>query len=375
MTLAIKNLSFSLLFMRKWNSRNWVALCKRLGICISLAMMANTAVEAQGVNFGRSKECTILYFDALSDRDLSVVKMYSHAMIAAGYRVTIENYYDEGIEARARPMPGRLRNKPKFWVGQSFESDRFGSDEQKWYEEKPVNVTAVTEEDGIAKLEGDVFWLTEAYSRDWGSGRRNRTYQLELRGKNFIRYKRGEDGPDPASDRVFLIYPNDKVSHQYSCDRYDNARNRSDLVVDIPKDQLLRPEAGGIYKVPFDSVGYFATYHVSLRGYSGFVGSGAALIDEEVKWGRQGKADIYLEPGNSRSRCYLVIHETFLSNRCLRVRNQYNSDVEEGDDGQCGCGAECLYKSVFALSMQGLPMGDCKGSWSPEATVRFQCTK
>lgn len=375
MTLVIKKLSFSLLLMRKWNSRNWVAFCKRCGVGILLAMFANNAVDAQGVGFGQPKECTILYFDALSERDLSVVKMYSHAMIAAGYRVTIENYYDEDLRARAKPMPKRQRKKSKFWLDQPFETDRFGSDEQKWYEEKPVNVTAVTEEDGIAKLEGDVFWLTEAYSRDWGSGRRNRTYQLELRGKNSLRYKRGDEGPDPTSDRLFLIYPNDKVSHQYSCERYENARNRSDLVVDIPEDQLLRPEAGGIYKVPFDSVGYFATYHVILRGYSGFVGSGAALIDEEVKWGRQGKPDLYFERGSSRSRCYLVITEGFLSNRCLAVRNEKNSDVEDGDDGKCDCGAECLYKSVFAMSMQGLPVGDCKGSWSPESTIRFQCTK
>lgn len=367
---------FILPYMKGFDLRDWIAPLMRCSSGILLATITCSPVNGQVLGRDRPKECTILYFDALSDYDVSVVKMYTHAMIAAGFSVTVENYYDEKLRVKASPGSTRKKKKnPKFWTEQEFVSDRYSADNQNWFEERPDNISSGTEEDGISELEGDVFWLTEAFSRDWGSGRRNRTFNLELRGKNPQRYRRDFKQPNSNSGRLYLIYPNEKVSHRYSCARFESARNRSSLVPDIPDNQLLRPEGGGVYKVPFDSVGYFATYNIELRGRSGDVGSSEALIKEEVKWGRQGKPELYFEHGNSRSRCYLVIDETYLSNLCLQIRSLNDSKVRPGDDGCDVCAAECLYKSVFTLRIQGLPIGDCSGNWSDPALIRFQCTK
>lgn len=372
--MTITYRAFSCLWER--TSQKRVLTCVCYGLVILLGTMAHSVVNAQVYDFGQSKECTILYFDALKDRDLRVVQMYSHAMIAAGYRVTVKNYYDEDLNAEAKPASVRREKKnPKFWLDQKFVSDRFISDDQQWFEEKPINIRSGSEESGIAKLKGDVYWLTESYSRDWGSGWRNLTYKMDVRGKKIPKYKRGVEGPKSSSNRLFLIYPNDKVAHLYSCERFEAIPNNSSLVVDVRDNQLLRPEGGGVYKVPFDSVGYFATYNVVLQGRSGDVSSSAPLINEEVKWGRDGKPELYLERGSSRSRCYLVIDETYLSNLCLQIRSKNNTEVLPGDDGCDVCAAECLYKSVFSLSVQGLPIGDCSGGWSDGATIRFQCTK
>ena len=72
--MTITYRAFSCLWERTSPKR--VLTCVCYGLVILLGTMAHSVVNAQVYDFGQSKECTIIYFDALKDRDLRVAFGY-----------------------------------------------------------------------------------------------------------------------------------------------------------------------------------------------------------------------------------------------------------------------------------------------------------
>ena len=329
------------------------------------------------------KNCTIYYFDALQEEDLSRLKMYAHVLECSGrYDVVVENFYDRSIQARVEPLNGKDR-KRKFWNRLEFSAVNGDADWSTVQPTNDVHNAAYPEEKRISEeLYGDVHWLREAEWSAW-PGRFDRKHiQLGYGGaKGYSGSAAKEFISDfDGSDNIIVIYPNAPVPHRSSCEKLQEAMaNMSEEELTVSMDESLFRVRGRDYKVPFDSIGIYESYEIEIGSLrEGYVCGGEPLLKQEVQFGKESFPECYLERGRIGSRCFLVIDEVWLANLCLQARARCGDKTQYVEDGVTGCQeceAECLYKSVFFIRFRGFPSGECAGPWSKRFEARFQCNK